>query len=246
MTRSARRSFFLAAAALLLAGPAHAETVTGSGRMATESRPVSGFNAIGIAVPGKVQLTQGDSESLSITADDNILPLIETLVENGSLRIRFKREHNFNVNRATIRIALAAKTVESLSIGGSGDVTAGPLRARKLAVNIGGSGNVGIESVAAGEVAVRIGGSGDVAIHGGRTQSLDASIGGSGELKAPKLESQRARVTVAGSGDAAVWARETLSVSVAGSGSVRYYGDPKVQRAIVGSGDVRRAGASPT
>lgn len=247
MIRTARRTAILATAALLLAGPALArETLVGSGKMATEARPVSGFTHVGIVVPGKVQLTQGNTESLTITADDNVLPHIESVVEKGVLKVRFRHDHDLSVRNVTITLVVNARELDGISIGGSGDVTASAIKSPKLALNIGGSGNVKVASVDAAEVAVRIGGSGDVSIGGGRTEKLSVSIGGSGEMKAPRLESKHAKVTVAGSGDASVWVRESLAVTVAGSGGVRYYGDPKVERTVVGSGDVRRAGASPT
>lgn len=246
MTRTTRRTAVLATVALLLAGPALArETLVGSGKMATESRQATGFTHLGIAVPGKVQLTQGNTESVTITADDNVLPHIETLVDKGALKVRFRNDRDLSVRNVTITVVVNARELDGISIGGSADVTASAIKSPKLALNIGGSGNVKVASVDASEVAVRIGGSGDVSIGGGRTETLSVSIGGSGELKAPKLESKRAKVTVAGSGDASVWVRETLKVTVAGSGDVRYYGDPKVDRAVVGSGDVRRAGAAP-
>lgn len=234
------------AAALLLSASALAETVTGSGKMATENRAVSGYKEVGIAVPGKVKLTQGATESLTITADDNVLPLIESVVENGALKIRFRKEQNLSINKVKIEITLAAKTLEALSIAGSGDLVSGPLKSGKLALNIGGSGNATVESVAAADVAINIGGSGDVAIKGGAADDLKVSIGGSGQFDAPKLQSRRAKLSIAGSGDAKVWAKDTLSVTVAGSGSVKYYGDPEVKRTVIGSGDVKRAGASPS
>lgn len=248
MTRTARRTLLVATLALLAAGGALAETITGSGNLVTQSPAVSGFNAFAISVPGKVQITQGATESISITADDNVMPHIEAVVEQGSLKVRFRKgsDHHLSVNRAKISVALSARTLESISIGGSADISAGPLKSAKFAVNIGGSGNVVLASVDASDVAIRIGGSGDLRIDGGRTDSLAVTIGGSGEMKAPRLESKRAKVTIAGSGDASLWARESLNVTVAGSGGVRYYGDPKVERVVVGSGDVRRAGASPT
>jgi Putative auto-transporter adhesin, head GIN domain len=232
-------AFFLPLAALA------AETLAGSGKAVTEARNVSGFTAVAFALPGKLQVTQGDKESLALTADDNVMREIETVVEKGTLKIKFTRD-NVNVRNAKIVAVLTVRNIESLAVAGSGDVATGPLKAQKFAVLIGGSGNVVIDTVNAFEVNVRIGGSGDLAVGGGRTEALTVAIGGSGELKAPKLESKRAKVSIGGSGGASLWARETLNVSVAGSGSVRYYGDPAVEKAIVGSGDIRRAGPSPS
>jgi hypothetical protein len=235
----------LCLAILLAASTAFAASVTGSGRPVTETRAVSGFTGVALAIPGRVEVTQGDQESLTITADDNVLALIQTVVEGGTLKIRWT-EKNLSVDRATIRIAVGAKTVERLAVGGSGNLRTGPLRGARLSLSVGGAGDITIASLATGELETNIGGSGNVVIEGGSADSVVASIAGSGDLKAPKLAARRVKVNVAGSGDASVWASESLNVSVAGSGSIRYYGDPKIGKSIVGSGDIRRLGAAPS
>lgn len=211
--------------AFTTAAPAGAETVQGSGTSATEARNVSGFRGVGLSVPGRLEIVQGDSEKLSVTADDNVLPLIETVVENGQLKIRYKDHRNVNVRTKTpIRMTLNAKTLEAIGVAGSGDVQAPALNSREMKVSIAGSGDVTL---------------------GGKSTVLDVSISGSGDVKAAKFESQEVKVSIAGSGDATIWARDTLKVSIAGSGDVRYYGDAKVQNSVAGSGRVRRLGATP-
>ena len=49
------------------------ETITGSGNVVTENRPVSGFDGVSHTGIGRVIITQGEEESLTIEADDNIL-----------------------------------------------------------------------------------------------------------------------------------------------------------------------------
>ena len=221
---AARAAAASALAWLALAAPAAvAETISGSGRAVTQAREAKAFNAVSLAIPGKMEIVQGDREGITITADDNVMAEIETVVERDSLRIRFRKGLNVNT-RTPIRVTVHARTMEAISIAGSGDVLAPSITARQLSVRISGSGDV---------------------LLGGKADSLDVRISGSGNVKAGKFETQRAHVSIAGSGDATLWARESLEVTVAGSGDVRYYGDPTVARKIAGSGSVRRAGASP-
>jgi hypothetical protein len=177
------------------------------------------------AVPGRVDLVQAGTESVSVTADDNVLPLIETVVEDGVLRIRFRGPDSRNVRiRTPIRIAVKARTVESIAVGGSGDVFASSLSGPALRVSVAGSGNVSLA---------------------GKAESLEARISGSGDVKAKGLDAARATVSISGSGDAVVVARSALRVQIAGSGDVAYYGDPALQKSVAGSGSVRRLGAAP-
>ena len=50
-------------------------TIVGSGVLATEVRPVDGFAAISISVPGRLIVERTGFASLVVTAEDNVLPL---------------------------------------------------------------------------------------------------------------------------------------------------------------------------
>ncbi|HEX4858211.1 MAG TPA: head GIN domain-containing protein [Usitatibacteraceae bacterium] len=246
------RRFAGAFAALLLAAPlaAHADwnwgwgkKVSGSGVSKTETRQASGFTGIGLAVSAKLEVRQGASEGITLVGDDNILPLIETVVESGRLKIRWA-EKNLNTSYKDLRIIVDAKTVESLSVAGSGDIHADALAAKDFSASISGSGDIRIKTLTADKASAKISGSGDIVI-GGKVQGFEAKIAGSGNVQAGRLEARSVAISIAGSGDATVWPSESLSASVAGSGDIKYYGDAKVSKSIAGSGSVKRLGISP-
>jgi hypothetical protein len=218
------RSICLLSFAAFAASAALAATLVGSGRSATEERAVAGFSGIVLSLPARVDVIQGAGEGVRITADDNVLPEIESVVERGILKLRLRHRLD-SIRNAKVFVRVSAKRLESLSVAGSGEIHAPALEARRLAVAIAGSGDVRLA---------------------GRAEALEVNISGSGSVAASKLDTQRAKVSIAGSGDAVVWARAALAGNVAGSGDIRYYGDPAVEKSIVGSGTVRRVGAAPT
>lgn len=220
------------------------EQVQGSGRIVKQARQVSGFTGLSLGVPGRVELRIGNSEGVTIEADDNVLPLLETVVDGGTLRIRPARR-NLNFQTKAIRVVVQARSIDRLSLGGSGSIEADPLRAKRLDLDLGGSGSINLKGVEAETVSVSLGGSGDVQAAGGTVGKLSVSIGGSGDVDMGRVQATSASVSLAGSGDATVWPRERLSVSLAGSGDVHYYGDPQVSKSTVGSGEVKRLDASP-
>ena len=217
--------------------------VSGSGNIKSERRNVSGFTGISLAVPASADVVQGGSEGISIETDDNILPLIETVVDGGQLKIRFK-DRNMAVSTKTLRMTINVKTIDSLSVAGSGDLRAAKLQTTKLKSSIAGSGDVRIASLDADTLTVSIAGSGDFSA-GGKANQVKAEIAGSGDLRIDKLAANNVKLSIAGSGDAAVWAKDTLTISVAGSGDVTYYGDAKVSQSVAGSGSVKRLGNAP-
>jgi len=57
--------------------------IVGSGKLINETRKVKDFEQIVLSVPARLVLTQNETESLEISAEDNLLPYIHTKVENG-------------------------------------------------------------------------------------------------------------------------------------------------------------------
>jgi hypothetical protein len=236
----------LATLSLLAAGAAFAlfsTKIVPSGKIATESREARAFTGVAVSIPATVVVRQGEPASVSVEADDNLLPEIETVVEGGTLKIRFKRSLDVP-GRATLRVLVVSPTIEALSVAGSGDILAEALRSKSLDISVAGSGDVRIARLEAESLKASISGSGDVKV-AGKVEAVSVSIAGSGDIEASRLESARAKVSIAGSGDVALWVRDSLDVSSVGSGDVRYLGNPVVKSSAVGSGSVTRAGPAP-
>jgi len=70
--------------------------VTGSGKVITESRSVSNFKNITFSGMGEMLITQDETESLTIEAEDNIVALIKTEVKDDTLTIGFS-QNNINL-----------------------------------------------------------------------------------------------------------------------------------------------------
>jgi hypothetical protein len=245
----------LAVAALLAAAPAaHAEDsdfrihfagwggVTGSGKLRTEARAVSGFQAIATRGSVKLVLRQGTREGLELRGDDNILPLIETrVVDRGgvpTLEIGTKDGASYST-REQLVATVDLVTLRSLKLSGSSDVVCEGLKTTALQILVSGSGKVRMHQLGTDDLAVTISGSGD-AEFSGRAGKLSLKISGSGEADTRALEADDVAVTVAGSGDVRVNARKTLAVSLAGSGNVAYTGGATVTSSIAGIGRVKK------
>jgi hypothetical protein len=245
----ARRRLLLAAGALALATPLSAlawsdDIVQGSGKATTQARQVGHFTGVALALPGQVVVHMGNSEGVSVETDDNLQALVETAVENGTLKIRPARDH-LNLRPRTLRITVNAREIERLTVGGSGSITSDAVRARRFEAVLGGSGAIEVRAVDADDVDVHVAGSGSLKVGDGAAAKLEVQVAGSGNVDVSRLKAGQASVSVAGSGDTRLWAQNELKVRIAGSGDVDYYGDPKVTRQVLGSGDVRRAGPAP-
>ena len=189
--------------------------IQGSGVSKTESRTVSSFSKIELSGSPEVEVTVGPAASLSVTADDNILPLIETKVDGRTLDIDSKGSYNTSIG---VKVKITAPTLEGVSISGSGDIHVTELKAGEFETGITGSGNIVIV---------------------GTSDQLTAQITGSGNLKADELSVKHARVTVTGSGNATIRATDEVDATVTGSGDIRYAGNPpQVKSNVIGSGQI--------
>ncbi len=74
----------VAAAAATGVVQAASDRVAGSGPVRTQTRPLDAFTGIALALPAQLELRTGTAEGITIETNENLLPLIETSVENGS------------------------------------------------------------------------------------------------------------------------------------------------------------------
>lgn len=239
----ARRAVFIAPllCAALAALPVLAAT-SGSGKTASETRTVAEFQAIKSAGSMNLVVKQGAQTSVVVNADDNLLPLLETIVEgsgdNATLLVRWKRGESIN-SRSQVTINIVTPRLSLVGASGSGDIQVQGFQTPALQVAVAGSGNARLDNLSTDDLGIRISGSGDVAGQG-RAAKMKVNIAGSGSVKLSELKSEDVTVSIAGSGDAAVNAQKTLSVSIAGSGDVTYTGDAMVKSSVAGSGSVKR------
>ncbi len=160
----------------------------------------------------------GEPPSLTLAADENILPIITTKVSGGRLTVSSKRSYTTN-NR--VRVALSLPTLTEIAVSGSNHLDA--------------------KGFGKGDLSVSLTGSNDVAL-AGSVGTLTLHLTGAGKLAAKALAADAVQVTVAGSGDATVDARKQLQAKILGAGSLTVYGNPQIrQSSVMGSGDIKFA-----
>jgi hypothetical protein len=214
------------------------ERINGEGDLRTETRSTGTFNGIEGQVSGNVYYIQGAEYKVELTAQQNILNVMETPIINNKLVIRFK--NNVRVKEhESITIRVTAPTISSINSSGSGNVTvSSPLSGNSFAFNLSGSGNISLPTITTSHLEATISGSGNIFIAGGTTSTERLKISGSGNIDAQQVLSKSANATTSGSGSIKLNASETLDVTISGSGSVFYTGIAVVNANISGSGKV--------
>ncbi len=241
IVRAMKKSGFIFGAFVLLTLGMSCSFTTPStgGPVVKETRDVTGYTEVALAVPADVYVEQGSAFSFTIEGPADALKEIETVVDGSTLKIKWKTKwFNWNTNE-NLKIYITAPTYTGFSIAGSGGVYAKlGLKVENLELAIAGSGDIVISSVEATNLKASIAGSGDVKLNAGKTNTLSGSISGSGSISAAGVEAVDAKVRIAGSGDCSVWATGALDAGISGSGDIKYKGSPKLSAKVSGSGEI--------
>jgi hypothetical protein len=190
-------------------------SLEGSGSGASVVRSVPAFSALDLAGANQVVVRVGPRRSVIVNGDDNLIPLVRTRVESGTLVV--SNRQSFATN-APMSVEVTVPTLRAVRISGAGTIAVEGLRSQRLVVGLTGSGLVRAS---------------------GRVDRLDASLRGSGTFELASLEARKAHVVVAGTGSIAVVATRVLEASITGTGSIAYGGDPlTVNRTVTGTGTI--------
>lgn len=235
MTISAsRRLLPIVLATVLLSACSGIFGERGSGDVITETRDVSGFDSIALEGTGTVQVEFGDSESLVIEAEDNLMPLLSSEVRGGTLVLGATRTISPTED---IVYAVTAVGIDSVDVAGSGDVIAPDVESDDFEAEVSGSGGVFLTDLDTDQLMLDVSGSGQIEVSG-IAGSISVRISGSGGVDAEALAASTGTVSISGSGDAVVNVTDHLDAEVAGSGSIEYTGNPTVESEVSGSGKI--------
>ena len=193
--------------------------IEGSGTMKTETRPVEKFTAITLTgvESSLLVIERTGEESLSVTADDNLLPLFTSTVKDGTLRLAVAKGNSFHGKRPTYKITV--NELRALNIQGGTAIEASKLDGERLSISV--------EGAVGGNLA-------------GRVDDLIISIKGAGAISAGELKAKRAKVTVQGAGQATVNVSDELDGEVSGVGLIWYVGSPKLNSKVDGLGMIKK------
>ena len=240
----------------LACGSFTTNSVVGSGEVINQAIDVGGFDHVTLEGFGTVFIEQGQTESLSVQTDENILPLLDIRVRGKELILGVKEGFNVTPSHGII-FNLTAKDLNRLTLAGSGALEVGPVQANDMTVSLLGSGDINIKALTAQALSVDLNGSGNIAIEDinvktlntsllgsgdirleGKTDTQKVKVAGSGNILAGDLETTSGDLSIPGSGNITVWISDELTVRVNGSGDIRYYGQPMIDQSGSGSGDL--------
>jgi hypothetical protein len=205
MKRNLLFSFFTICVIFLLGFNISCTRAQGSGRIITEKRTLSGFTAIEVGGAIEVEVSQSDSHSVEVSADDNILPTIITKVDGDILKI--ERHEGDLFNSSTVHVKISLPTLSGLELSGASHGSAKNIKTDKLNLEISGASKL---------------------IVSGTVSELQSEVSGASKLDAKGLVADNIEIECAGASKAMVHANISLKINAEGASKVVYSGSPKV------------------
>lgn len=190
-------------------------SIKGSGIIKEQKKELKVFSKINLKGHFNVILICQKPQEVVVKADDNILPLITTEVQDDTLFVESKS--SFSTTQPPT-LLLSVLDMHSVVTQGSGTFSMNNVDTEKLDIEILGSMDLTVD---------------------GKVKNGKIVIAGSGNVHASNLKMENASVKISGSGNVDVFATEQVDATVSGSGNILYAGNPKkVNPNVFGTGKI--------
>lgn len=197
------------------------ETIRGGGSTTSETRELATFTSVQTDGSHDVVVYPSTTNRVVITGYSNLIPIFETNVSGGKLRLKFRDDY-INIRNNNIKIELYTTDMSVFTINGSG----------KTIIKSG---------LTSSNMDLEINGSGDIDIDQNKFDNMNCKINGSGNINGRYCETDHASVRISGSGNVELTVLNNLDVKISGSGDVNYWGSASITNAdISGSGKIKK------
>jgi hypothetical protein len=210
----------------------------GKGDVVSETRTVSSFSGVSLCIDATVYVSEDSVNTLRLEAQQNILDIIETPVEDGTLVLKVKSHHIIG-SHDPIVVYITSTDLHKLNISGSGNINVQQgLHQPVIDLSVSGSGNIDVPEIIAHDMSATVSGSGNIKGRGGVVDYAHLNISGSGNMNFSSVSADTVYAVISGSGDITLNVNKLLDGTISGSGNIRYYGNPVVNSHISGSGSI--------
>ncbi|MBN2013413.1 DUF2807 domain-containing protein [candidate division KSB1 bacterium] len=214
------------------------ERIYASGEMLTEERMVADIHSVYMTTAGDVYVSQGHEQRVKVTVNENIMPYIETSVNNGKLYIGIK--NSVSISNMDLTVSVTLTSLKALATTSAGTITGtNTFTADQVQLKLSSAGDIRL-SLNASELESYLSSAGNLYLEGTVTNH-DASLSSAGNLYAFNLITQNTDIKVSSAGNARIYVSKNLDATLTSAGSVYYKGYPSIDQSVSSSGRVINA-----
>ncbi len=219
-------------------------TVTGSGNPDTQEFNFSDFTRVDVQHAFELEVTQSDSYSVIITADDNLFDYIQVSKSGETLKIKLEWGYNYPSYTAIAKITMPNLRGLSLS-GASQAIVEDFSSSQSFSADLSGASTLDMSNMSAGDIKLNLSGASrvkgnftasggaDFDLSGASTVELDGSANdmlveasGASRLKLGDFQVNNADVNLSGASTGTVNLDGRLDANLSGASKLTYIGEP--------------------
>jgi hypothetical protein len=214
--------------------------VKGNGHITSTERSVSTFKNVEVSGAINVFVSQGETKSVKIEGDENLLPYIEVSQEGDKIIVRDRPGYNLSPT-GDMKVYVTSPTYNNIEVSGACNIT-GQTKISvtdELSLSVSGAGDIKME-VDAPKLKAEVSGSGSIKLSG-QTKDTELELTGAAHAYCYDLLAENTKVDISGAGTAEVYASVKLDAEVSGAGTVHYKGNAtNVNQHVSGAGSVSK------
>ncbi|PIQ28242.1 hypothetical protein COW36_04605 [bacterium (Candidatus Blackallbacteria) CG17_big_fil_post_rev_8_21_14_2_50_48_46] len=230
----------------------------GDGNIQVEERPLDGkFENLDIQAPIEIEYTQSDSDKgLSIHADANILPLIQTSVSNNRLLIKLAQSYNTATQSKMIlkgpalsdvqisapakfsMLGLSGKEPLSMEITAPAEVLLSNPNCSSFKLTAGNAAVIEIRSMNIGSFEAKLSDATSLTAYG-TLESLNLSGVGASRISALNLIVGEATLKLEKASKASLTVNRRLDVNLSDASAMEYAGSPQISSQVSGASTLK-------
>jgi hypothetical protein len=211
-------------ALVLNLSPIMAQQLKGNGEVKTQIRNVSGFSGINISGGFNVEIKQGNTESVTLETDENLLDNIKTEVRNGVLHIHNSKGMSTSKG---LMVYLTLKELNKVDVSGGVKVTgSSTFTTHTLDIDLSG-GSKAYLALDVKYLKADMSGASRLTLTG-KAETATLELSGASNVEAKELEAINAKVRASGASKVKINAIDTLAINASGASIIHYKGNPNI------------------
>jgi hypothetical protein len=202
-------------------------TVSGSGNIVTRAIQVTSFSKLEVTGSFTATVSVGNSESVSVRVDDNLVDSLGVGVSDDKLHVGLRS--GTSVRNATLEADVTVRSLESLEGSGASTIRlSSGLAADTMSITMSGASRLS-GPIELGGGSIGLSGASEAELSGSAT-TLDVTASGASRLDARELTIHELTIDLSGASEAEVTVTGSLSAGASGASTLRYAGLPTIAR----------------
>lgn len=234
------------------------DTVTGSGSRTTKTYALSGFTAVQADQGFSVTVKQGDSFTVSVSADENLLQYLTVEVREDALYLGLDPAKTYRLANLTAEVTMpelsgvevtraadmfvegfASEGDLAFTVADAGQLNVDAIEARNAKLELSGASQLAGELTLKGALTMKAAG-GSQAILVGAARTVDLTAADASQVSLKTFATRTATVELTGASKASVRASKTVNAALAEASVLDYYGSAELgEMNVVGVSQVQ-------